>query len=104
MPLARIVVLLRSWVHGAGRGYVWSRGCSCPTLRTWRADPTPVGRARGRYVAAWRPPTTILPAMTLMEAMAIARRRSAAVLAIILPLAQEVVMMPKPSEESVIYI
>ena len=42
--------------------------------------------------------------MTLMEAMAIARRRSAAVLAIILPLAQEVVMMPKPSEKSFIYI
>jgi hypothetical protein len=42
--------------------------------------------------------------MTLMEAMAIARHRSAGVLAIPLPLAQEVVMMPKPSEESLIYI
>jgi hypothetical protein len=42
--------------------------------------------------------------MTMAEAIAIARRRSAAVLAIPPPLAQEMAMMPKPSEKSLIYI
>jgi hypothetical protein len=45
------------------------------------------------------PPTTILPAITLAETIAIARRRSAAGLAIPPPLAREVVSMPKPSED-----
>jgi hypothetical protein len=46
-----------------------------------------------------RPPITSLPAMTMEEAIAIARRRSLAVLAILPLWAWEMVMMPEPSED-----
>jgi hypothetical protein len=62
------------------------------------------GGARDRHVAAGRPLTTILAAMTVAEAMVIARRRAAAMLTIPPLWARAMVMMPQRSEDGVIYV